>query len=132
LTTYVFCNAAVQDPGAGRPAGRTSTSGRKPGGRDPPGRPTRPGGMWRVIGGRWYRPRVKKTSIYIEPDVDIALARRAAADGTTKANLIRRALRDATEGSVRVKPNARAVFTGPADLASRADEHLEQSGFGER
>jgi hypothetical protein len=38
---------------------------------------------------------MRKTSIYIEPDVDIALARRAAAEGTTKAELIRRALRDA-------------------------------------
>ena len=28
---------------------------------------------------------VKQTSIYIEPDVDVALARRAAAEGTTKA-----------------------------------------------
>ncbi len=75
---------------------------------------------------------MKKTSIYIEPDVDIALARRAAAEGTTKADLIRRALRDAASGSVRVKPTGRGVFTGPGDLASRADQHLEQSGFGER
>lgn len=75
---------------------------------------------------------MKKTSIYIEPDVDIALARRAAAEGTTKADLIRRALREAASGSVRVKPNARGVFTGPADLAAGADQHLEQSGFGER
>jgi hypothetical protein len=75
---------------------------------------------------------VKKTSIYIEPDVDVALARRAAAEGTTKAELIRQALREAASGSVRVKPRARGVFTGPADLAARTDEHLAQSGFGER
>jgi hypothetical protein len=75
---------------------------------------------------------VKKTSIYIEPDVDLALTRRAAAEGTTKAQIIRDALRDAASGSVAVKPRARGVFTGPADLASRTDEHLAQSGFGER
>ena len=50
---------------------------------------------------------VKKTSIYIEPDVDIALARRAAAEGITKAELIRQALREAAGSSLRVKPRAR-------------------------
>lgn len=74
---------------------------------------------------------MKKTSIYIESEVDVALSRRAAAEGTTKAELIRRALREAASGSVRVKPGARAVFSGPADLAERADEHLAGSGFGE-
>ena len=50
---------------------------------------------------------MKKTSIYIEPDVDIALARRAAAANTTKAAVIRQALREAAGGSLRVKPRAR-------------------------
>jgi Ribbon-helix-helix protein, copG family len=74
---------------------------------------------------------MKKTNIYVEPDVDLALSRRAAAEGTTKAQLIREALREAAIGSVRPKPRARGVFTGPADLASRSDEHLAGSGFGE-
>jgi hypothetical protein len=74
---------------------------------------------------------MKKTSIYIEPDVDIALTRRAAEQGTTKAALIRQALRDAAAGSLRVKPTARGVFAGPADLAQAADAHLAASGFGE-
>lgn len=74
---------------------------------------------------------VRKTSVYIEPEVDVALARRAAAEGTTKAELIRRALRDAASGSLRVKPRARGVFDGPADLAADADEYLTDSGFGE-
>lgn len=74
---------------------------------------------------------MKKTSIYIEPDIDVALARRAAAEGTTKAELIRRALRAATGGSLRVKPRARGVFSGPADLSARTDEHLAESRFGE-
>ncbi len=74
---------------------------------------------------------VKKTSIYIEPDVDVALTRRAAAEGTTKADLIRIALREAASGSLRAKPRARGVFSGPADLAEHVDEHLAGSGFGE-
>jgi len=73
---------------------------------------------------------MKKTSIYIEPEVDLALARRAVAEGTTKAQLIRAALRDAASGSLRVKPRAGGVFAGPVDLAARADEHLAESGFG--
>lgn len=74
---------------------------------------------------------MKKTSIYIEPDVDVALGRRALEEGTTKAKLIRAALRDAAGGSLRVKPRSRAVFAGPADLAENADDHLGSSGFGE-
>ncbi len=74
---------------------------------------------------------MKKTSIYIEPDVDVALSRRAAAEGTTKAELIRRALREAAGQSLRVKPRARAVFTGPPDLSVRTDEYLADSAFGE-
>ena len=52
-------------------------------------------------------------------------------EGTTKAELIRQALRDAAGGSLRVKPRARGVFSGPVDLASNAEEHLAASGFGE-
>jgi hypothetical protein len=74
---------------------------------------------------------MKKTSIYIEPDVDVALARRAAAEGTTKAELIRQALRDAAGGSLRVRPRARGVFKGPPDLSTTVDEHLTETGFGE-
>lgn len=34
-----------------------------------------------------------KTSIFIEPEVNVALARKAAREGTSKAELIRRAVR---------------------------------------
>ena len=74
---------------------------------------------------------MKKTSIYIDDGVDLALSRRAAVEGTTKAELIRRALAAAAGDSVRVKPAARGVFEGPPDLAERADEHLARSAFGE-
>jgi len=74
---------------------------------------------------------VKKTSIYIEPEVDLALTRQAAERGITRAEVIRQALRAAAGGSVRVKPRARGVFAGPRDLAATVDEQLRQSGFGE-
>lgn len=74
---------------------------------------------------------MKKTSIYIEPDVDIALSRRAAEEGTTKAELIRQALRAAAGSALRIKPRAQGVFAGPADLSQQVDEYLASSGFGE-
>jgi hypothetical protein len=74
---------------------------------------------------------MRKTSIYIEDDVHVALSRRAAEEGTTKAELIRRALREAAGSSLGAKPRARGVFAGPADLAAKADEHLAETGFGE-
>ena len=85
-----------------------------------------------MAGDGWYLGCMKKTSIYIEADVDIALARRAAEQGTTKADLIRQALRVAAAGSLAVKPAARGVFVGPADLGENADQHLTDAGFGER
>lgn len=73
---------------------------------------------------------MKKTSLYIDPEVDRALARRAAAEGLTKAEFVRRVLSDAV--SERVQPRARGVFEGARDLGSEADRHLAETGFGER
>ena len=66
-------------------------------------------------------------SIYIDPEVNRALDRRALAEGTTKAALIRAALAEAA--SIRPRPRAVGVFRGPGDLATNVDEYLE--GFGE-
>jgi hypothetical protein len=74
---------------------------------------------------------VKKTSLYIDPEVDRALGRRAAAEGTTKAALIRDALARAAAPAVRVKPRACAAFDGPGDLSERVDAYLAKTGFGE-
>ena len=75
---------------------------------------------------------MRKTSIYIEDEVDVALSRRAASEGTTKAEVIRTALRAAAGSALHVRPRAAGVFEGPADLAEHADTHLRDSGFGER
>ncbi len=73
-----------------------------------------------------------KTSIYLDADVDSALARKAAAKGTTKAALIREALAGAVAKDRRVRPRAAGVFEGPSDLARNTDSYLEKTGFGER
>ena len=84
-----------------------------------------------MAGGRWYSQCMVKTSIYLDPEVDSALARRAAAEGTTKAALIREALTKAAARMPRPRPRAAGVFEGPGDLARNADHYLAQTGFGE-
>ncbi|MGZ6696911.1 MAG: ribbon-helix-helix protein, CopG family, partial [Solirubrobacteraceae bacterium] len=48
---------------------------------------------------------MKKTSLYLEPDLDAALARRAADEGLTKAEFIRRTLAGAVQKPRRPKPH---------------------------
>jgi predicted transcriptional regulator len=74
---------------------------------------------------------MKKTSIYLDPEVDRALGRRATAEGTTKAALIRSALADAVTPARRAKLRACGVFEGPGDLAQNVDRYLSDTGFGE-
>ncbi len=76
--------------------------------------------------------RMKKTSIYLDPAVDRALGRRATAEGTTKAALIRAALEAATAPAKMVKPRGCGVFNGPGDLAQNVDRYLSSTSFGER
>ena len=74
---------------------------------------------------------MKKTSIYIDDEIDRALGRRATAEGTTKAAIIRHALADAATPAMRPKPRAAGVFDGPGDLSQNVDRYLAQTGFGE-
>ena len=74
---------------------------------------------------------MKKTSGYINSDVDVSSPRRADAEGQTKAALTRAALREAAAGAIGIKPTAAGVFAGSADLSARVDEHIAASGFGE-
>jgi Ribbon-helix-helix protein, copG family len=72
---------------------------------------------------------MKKMSIYLDPEVNRALDRRALAEGTTKAALIRAALAEAA--GIRPRPRAVGVFSGPGDLARNVDKYLAETGFGE-
>lgn len=71
---------------------------------------------------------MKKTSLYLDPQVDRALARRAATEGITKAELIRRVLAQASDAGAQRRPS-RGVFEGPGDVAANVDRYL--GGFGE-
>jgi hypothetical protein len=72
---------------------------------------------------------MKKASLYIDPEVDRALTRRAAAEGVSKAELVRRALAAAVVERRRPRPQARGVFEGARDLGAEVDRHLVESGF---
>lgn len=74
---------------------------------------------------------MRKTSIYIDEEVDRALRRRAAAEGTTKAALIRDALAEAASPAARARPRACGVFDGPGDLSENVDRYLAETGYGE-
>ena len=74
---------------------------------------------------------MKKTSIYLDPDLDRAMARLAEAQGVTKAEAIRRALAQAVLSTPRPRLTAIGLGDGPGDVADDVDRHLEATGFGE-
>ncbi len=74
--------------------------------------------------------QVKKTSLYLEPELDRALATRAEREGITKAQLVRQLLAAAVENGKRPRPTI-GVFQGPGDLAQNVDRYLDETGFGE-
>ena len=75
---------------------------------------------------------MKKTSLYLDPEVDRQLARMAENTGITKAELIRRTLAEATSAASRRRPRALGVFEGPGDGAANVDDYLRRTGFGNR
>ena len=80
------------------------------------------------MGGTVYG--MKKTTVYLEPELDRAVERLAARQGISKAEAIRRALRDATRGLERRRIRAIGVGKGPGDVADDVDRHLTETGFG--
>ena len=73
---------------------------------------------------------MKKTSLYLEPELDEALARRAADEGLTKAEFIRRTLAGAVQKPRRAKPHV-GVFRSTDGLGVRRDWAKIMEGFGE-
>jgi hypothetical protein len=74
---------------------------------------------------------MRKTTIYLEPELDRAVARLAAQRGVSKAEVIRAALREATSHLERPRISAIALAHGPGDVADDVDRHLRETGFGE-
>ena len=84
-----------------------------------------------VTGGGWYALLVlKKTSLYLDPDVDRGLARIATRQGVTKAEAIRQILARAVAAEpARPRITAIGLGEGPGDVIDRMDEYMK--GFGE-
>ena len=75
---------------------------------------------------------MKKTSLYLDPDLDEALARRAADEGLTKAEFIRRTLAGAMQKPRRPKPQAVGIVnSGRPGVSENVDAFLAETGFGE-
>ena len=72
---------------------------------------------------------MKKSSLYLEAELDRALGHAAARQNLSKAEFIRRTLSAAVAEQSAVRPRAIGVFDGPPDLGAHADRHLD--GFGE-
>ena len=73
---------------------------------------------------------MKKTTVYLEPELDRAIGRLASSRGLSKAETIRAALRAATAGVDRPRISAIGVTRGPGDVADDVDRHLAETGFG--
>ena len=73
---------------------------------------------------------MKKTTVYLEPELDHALGRLAAKQHVSKAEVIRAALRDAARHSERPRITAIGLARGPGDVADDVDRHLAETGFG--
>ena len=74
---------------------------------------------------------MKKTTLYLDPAVDRALARLASDEGITKAELIRRTLASAATGARRPRITAIGVGAGPGHVADDTDGHLAETRFGD-
>jgi len=77
-----------------------------------------------------YPITVKKTSIYLDAELDRAMQRLAEARGITKAEAIRRALTIAAQAAPRTRVTAIGIGEGPGDVADDVDRHLRETGFG--
>jgi len=73
---------------------------------------------------------MKKTTIYLEPELDHALGRLAAKRRISKAEVIRAALRDAARRVERPRITAIGLAHGPGDVADNVDRHLAETNFG--
>ena len=75
---------------------------------------------------------MKRTTIYLEPDLELLLKQEASRRKTSMAELIREALRDKLEDSTRPRSRHGGAFaSGHSDTAERTEAVLAELGFGE-
>lgn len=75
---------------------------------------------------------MKRTTIYLEPELELLLKLEAARSKRSMAEVIRQALWQQLAGKPRrLPPGAGAFASGHADTAARAEELLGELGFGD-
>jgi hypothetical protein len=70
---------------------------------------------------------LKKTSIYLDDALDRVLAQRAADEGLTKAEWIRRGLEGLATRPQRAKPTVGVFSSGIPDLASNDEKYAAET-----
>jgi len=77
---------------------------------------------------------MKKTSLYLDPELDAALARRAEEEGLSKAEFIRRTLQGALTRPKRPKFEGIGIIDTPSPvdyaISENVDRYLGDTGFG--
>ena len=74
---------------------------------------------------------MKRTTIYLEPELEAQLKAETLRRGQPMAELVREAVRDfLTRSKPSAPPGAGAFASGRADTAERAEEILAETGFG--
>ncbi len=74
---------------------------------------------------------MRRTTIYLDPELDLKLRAEARRRGDPMAEVIREALEEKlARVTVSRSRNAGAFTSGRSDTASRIDETLEETGFG--
>ena len=75
---------------------------------------------------------MKRTTIFLEPDLEILLKLEARREKKPVAQVIREALRNhLQERPAKMPPGAGAFDSGRTDTAERAEDLLNKTGFGE-
>jgi hypothetical protein len=74
---------------------------------------------------------MKRTTLYLEPDLEVLLKLEMQRAGRPMADIVREALRaHLTREPRRGPPGAGAFASGVTDTASRAEDVLTEGGFG--
>lgn len=74
---------------------------------------------------------MRKTTIYLDDELDVQLDHLSRLRGVSKAELIRAAVRRLIGDEERPRVRAIGVASGPGDVAGDVDRHLRETGFGE-
>jgi ribbon-helix-helix CopG family protein len=74
---------------------------------------------------------MKRTTIYVDPELEVLLKRESIRRGKPAAELIRDAVRAyLSEDPAKLPPGAGAFRSGRKETAERAEEILAKTGFG--